>query len=140
MKDSTDGVLGHWIDGAKWLPPGATRQPVFNPSLGSVTRHVALGGSGEVDRAVAVALGAQRAWVATPLVRRARVLARFASLLDTRKTELARIISAEHGKTVSDAEGDVTRGLEVVVITLIGPSRDFPLCRSETRRPRSLCQ
>ncbi len=45
---------------------------------------------------------------------RARVLARFASLLDTRKTELARIISAEHGKTVSDAEGDVTRGLEVV--------------------------
>lgn len=88
MKQNSDVVLGHWIDGAEWLAPGSASQPVLNPNLGSVARHVALGGSSEVDRAVTVAHGAQKAWAAIPVVRRARVLARFASLLDARKTEL----------------------------------------------------
>jgi malonate-semialdehyde dehydrogenase (acetylating) / methylmalonate-semialdehyde dehydrogenase len=109
-----DSTVGHWVNGAVWSPDGAHRLPVYNPTLGAVARHVVAATRADVDHAVTAAAAAQKAWAATPALRRARVLAHFAALLHTRRAELASTISAEHGKTLSDAEGEVVRGLEVV--------------------------
>src|SRR5580658_5401791 len=103
----------HWIEGHA-LPGLGRSSPVYNPSLGRVVREVAFATSAEIDRAVS---GAQRAYAdwsrQTPLSR-ARVLFRFKELLDRDARRLARAISEEHGKTLDDALGEVTRGIEVV--------------------------
>jgi malonate-semialdehyde dehydrogenase (acetylating) / methylmalonate-semialdehyde dehydrogenase len=103
----------HWI-GGKPHAGGSTRLPVYNPATGAVTREVTLGGTAEVAAAVAAAQGAWRGWADTPPVRRARVLARFLALLEQHRDELAALITSEHGKVFSDAQGEVTRGIEVV--------------------------
>jgi len=105
--------IPHWIAG-KALSGAGPRAPVFNPSLGSRAREVALATPDEVDLAVRAAAGAYDSWSRTSAARRARVLFAFRQLLDTHKSELARIISQEHGKTLSDADGEVIRGIEVV--------------------------
>jgi malonate-semialdehyde dehydrogenase (acetylating)/methylmalonate-semialdehyde dehydrogenase len=102
-----------WINGRLVSGPGA-RLPVFNPATGAVARHVALASADEVRSAVASAQAAWPAWADTPPVRRARVLARFCELLNEERDALAALITAEHGKVFSDAQGEVTRGIEIV--------------------------
>jgi malonate-semialdehyde dehydrogenase (acetylating) / methylmalonate-semialdehyde dehydrogenase len=106
--------VGHWIDGRVAYSAAPRLAPVFNPSKGQIAGHVSLGGADDVGQAVASARSAFSGWSRTPALQRARVLARFAALLTARKLDLARLISTEHGKILSDAEGEVTRGLEVV--------------------------
>ena len=110
---ATPELVPHWIGGAPLTGSGA-RLPVFNPATGAVTREVILAGAAEVDAAVASAQAAWRAWADTPPVRRARVLARFLALLNEQRDALAALITSEHGKVFADAQGEVTRGIEIV--------------------------
>jgi malonate-semialdehyde dehydrogenase (acetylating)/methylmalonate-semialdehyde dehydrogenase len=106
-------LVPHWVGGQAVAGAG-TRLAVFNPASGAVTREIALAGAAEVNAAVASAQGAWRSWAETPPVRRARVLARFLALLNERRDALAALITNEHGKVFSDAQGEVTRGIEIV--------------------------
>jgi len=106
--------ITHWIDGK---PFGGTTErwgEVFDPATGQVSGHVDLADAATVDLAVASASSAARAWGGSSLSTRTRVLFAFRQLLDERKDEVAALITAEHGKVLSDAVGEVTRGLEVV--------------------------
>ncbi|MDF5756279.1 CoA-acylating methylmalonate-semialdehyde dehydrogenase [Spongiactinospora sp. TRM90649] len=107
------GVLGHWINGAE--VPGASGRTadVYDPATGKVARQVALAGPADVERAVSAAVAAFPGWRDTALSRRTRILFEFRDLLDEAGDELAQIITAEHGKVISDARGEVARGLEV---------------------------
>ena len=96
-----EGTSGRWGD-------------VFNPATGERSRRVAFANKGEVDRAVRAAAAAFPGWAATPPLTRARVLFKFRELLERDGDALARLITEEHGKVLSDAKGEVTRGLEVV--------------------------
>jgi malonate-semialdehyde dehydrogenase (acetylating) / methylmalonate-semialdehyde dehydrogenase len=106
-------TIGHWIDG-KPVAGGGRRTPVYNPSLGRVAREVSLATKVEIDRAVVSAARAFPDWSRQSALRRARVLFRFKELLDRDAKRIARVISEEHGKTIDDALGEVTRGIEVV--------------------------
>jgi malonate-semialdehyde dehydrogenase (acetylating)/methylmalonate-semialdehyde dehydrogenase len=106
-------TICHWIDGKPVAGSGRTA-PVYNPSLGRVARTVSLATKTEVDRAVASAARAFPDWSRQSALRRARVLFRFKELLDRDAKRIARVISEEHGKTIDDALGEVTRGIEVV--------------------------
>src|SRR6185437_4007020 len=106
--------IGHFIGGRAAAGESGRFADVFNPALGEVSGRVALAGPAEIDRAVEAAAAAWPAWAATPPLRRARVMFRFKELLERDRKELARIITSEHGKVLSDAEGEVQRGLEVV--------------------------
>jgi len=106
-------TLGHFIDG-KSVPGSGASAPITDPSTGKVTKQVALGSAADVDKAVAAAARAFPAWAATPVPRRAAVLFRFKELIEKHADELARLITSEHGKVLSDARGSLQRGLEVV--------------------------
>ncbi|MGF1477633.1 MAG: CoA-acylating methylmalonate-semialdehyde dehydrogenase [Geminicoccaceae bacterium] len=107
-------VIGHWIDGKKVAGDGGRTADVFNPAIGEVASQVALASGADVDRAVQAAKAALPGWAATPPVRRARVLFRLKTLIEEHMDELAGLVTAEHGKTIEDAKGSITRGLEVV--------------------------
>ena len=107
-------LVNHYINGQVVATTPERTAPVFNPALGRPVKSVALASPAELDAAVQVARQAQRAWGRTPALTRSRVLFRFKELLVKHSRQLAEIISAEHGKTVADAEGEVTRGMEVV--------------------------
>jgi len=104
----------HWIGGKSIAGNSGRAGDVFNPSLGLVAARVALASESEVDAAVRAARPAFADWSATPSLKRARVLFRFKDIVEARRSDLARVIAAEHGKLVSDAAGEVTRGIEVV--------------------------
>jgi malonate-semialdehyde dehydrogenase (acetylating) / methylmalonate-semialdehyde dehydrogenase len=109
--------VGHWIGGRSVGPAtaGSRRsQAVWNPATGAVARQVLLADEADVNAAVAAAAAAQPAWGDSPPIRRARVLQQFASLLRQHQDALAALITAEHGKTFSDAQGEVQRGLDIV--------------------------
>ncbi len=106
-------LVTHWI-GGRAVPGGGARLPVFNPATGAVAREVALATSADVAAAVESARAALPGWSQTPPVRRARVLAAFLALLNEHRDALATLITAEHGKVFSDAQGEVTRGIEIV--------------------------
>ncbi len=108
------GEIGHFIGGRPVAGESGRFADVFNPASGEVSGRVALAGAAEIDRAVAAAAAAWPAWAATPPLRRARVMFRFKELLERGRRELAAIVTAEHGKVLSDADGEVQRGLEVV--------------------------
>src|SRR5277367_4948627 len=107
-------IVGHFIGGH--AVPGTSGRfgDVYNPATGAITRQVAMATAEEVSRAVATAKAAFPGWAATPPHIRARVLFRFRDLVEQNTDRLAAIINAEHGKVISDARGEVTRGLEVV--------------------------
>jgi malonate-semialdehyde dehydrogenase (acetylating)/methylmalonate-semialdehyde dehydrogenase len=107
-------VVQHWIDGKRWDGAPSRTADVFDPATGAVARQVALAGPAELDAAVDGAARAAWEWSETSLGKRVAILFAFRELLEARKTELARIISAEHGKVVSDALGEIARGQEVV--------------------------
>lgn len=92
----------------------AAASPVFNPATGEQTATVASGGKAEIEAAVAAALAAFPAWAATTPARRAKVMYEMRRLLIARGNDLAKLISAEHGKIHADALGEVARGQEVV--------------------------
>jgi malonate-semialdehyde dehydrogenase (acetylating) / methylmalonate-semialdehyde dehydrogenase len=106
--------IGHWIGGR--VVPGASGRegPVFNPALGEQTAVVDLASAGEVDAAVASAREAHPGWRATSLAKRAEVLFNLRELVDGNRKEVAALVTAEHGKVLGDAEGEVARGLENV--------------------------
>jgi malonate-semialdehyde dehydrogenase (acetylating)/methylmalonate-semialdehyde dehydrogenase len=106
--------INHWIGGA--LVPGTSGRtgPVFNPATGRQTGAVDFASVEEVDRAVAAAKGAFPAWRAVSLSRRQELMFRIRQLVSERREEIARFLTAEHGKVLSDALGEVQRGLEVV--------------------------
>ena len=104
----------HWIAGRPQPGQGDATQPVFNPATGAVARRVRLAVAADVDAAVAAARAAQPAWGDTPPIRRARVMNKFLALMNAHRDELAAIITAEHGKVFSDAQGEVTRGIDIV--------------------------
>ncbi|MGZ5715493.1 MAG: aldehyde dehydrogenase family protein, partial [Caldimonas sp.] len=106
--------IGHFVDGRRVAGGSGRRQPVYNPATGAVARHVALASAGEVDAAVASAKAAFPAWADTPPLRRARVLNAFLGLLNQHRDTLAAMITSEHGKVFSDAQGEVTRGIDIV--------------------------
>ncbi|HEY7904081.1 MAG TPA: CoA-acylating methylmalonate-semialdehyde dehydrogenase [Casimicrobiaceae bacterium] len=103
-----------WIGGRATAALTKRYGEVTNPATGEVLRHVPLGNAADVDAAVKAAAAALPAWRAWPALRRARVLMKFRDLMDSHKKELAKIVTAEHGKTLADAEGSITRGIEVV--------------------------
>lgn len=107
-------LIEQWIGGAPCSARGSRRAPVFNPASGEQTGEVVFATPAEVDEAVKQAVGAARGWRETPLARRAEVLFRFRELLNAHTDELAAVITAEQGKVISDARGEITRGLESV--------------------------
>ena len=106
--------VGHFVNGRAVASQSGRRQPVYNPATGAVARQVALGSADEVGAAVAAAVAAFAAWADTPPLRRARVMQRFLELLLQHRDTLAAMITAEHGKVFTDAQGEVTRGIDVV--------------------------
>lgn len=106
--------ISHWIDGRESAGTSGRTAPVFNPATGAQTGEVDLASASEVDAAVARAAEAARSWRQASLSRRSAVLFAFRELLHQRSDELAAIITAEHGKVLSDAAGEIARGLENV--------------------------
>ncbi|MGX1792614.1 CoA-acylating methylmalonate-semialdehyde dehydrogenase [Microbacterium sp. NPDC055312] len=106
-------TIRHYIDGAE---TGATDRtlPVYNPATGEAHRRVAAAGVHEVEQAIASAKVAQPAWRASSLIKRADVFFRLRQILAERTDELAAIVTSEHGKVLSDAAGEVSRGIENV--------------------------
>ncbi|MEU4705791.1 CoA-acylating methylmalonate-semialdehyde dehydrogenase [Nocardia salmonicida] len=106
--------IGHWIDGKSVSGTSETTAPVTNPATGVVTGELALANVADTRAAIDAATVAFASWRDASLTRRTQVLFRFRELLAERRTELAAVITAEHGKVAADALGEVTRGLEVV--------------------------
>jgi malonate-semialdehyde dehydrogenase (acetylating) / methylmalonate-semialdehyde dehydrogenase len=106
--------IGHYIGGKRVAGTSGRSGEVFNPATGAQTGRVAFAAAAEVDAAVAAAAAAFPAWSDLPPSRRATIMFRFRELLLRDADRLARTITAEHGKTFSDAQGELARGLEVV--------------------------
>ncbi|HVI98017.1 MAG TPA: CoA-acylating methylmalonate-semialdehyde dehydrogenase [Sphingomonas sp.] len=106
--------IGFFVNGAALNPTQPRYKDVYDPSTGKVQARVTLGNAGDLEAAVASARAAQPAWAALNPQRRARVLFNFKAVIEANKDELAHLLSSEHGKVVSDAHGDVQRGLDVV--------------------------
>ncbi|CAD5141529.1 Putative 3-oxopropanoate dehydrogenase [Microbacterium sp. Nx66] len=106
-------TVRHLINGTE-TAAAARRGPVFDPATGAVTKEVAFASAAEVDAAVAAAAAALPAWRETSLIKRADVFFRLRQLLTERTDELAAIVTSEHGKVLSDAAGEVSRGIENV--------------------------
>ncbi|MFE8646183.1 CoA-acylating methylmalonate-semialdehyde dehydrogenase [Sphingomonas sp. NCPPB 2930] len=106
--------IAHYIHGQPFTGAGSRTQAVFNPALGTEARQVRLAAQEDVDAAVASAKKAFPAWSDTPPIRRARVMNRFLALVNEHKDALAAIITAEHGKVFSDAQGEVMRGIDII--------------------------
>jgi malonate-semialdehyde dehydrogenase (acetylating)/methylmalonate-semialdehyde dehydrogenase len=110
--DSADVV--NFINGQLQGTDSGRKQDVFNPSTGKVARQVVLSSVNDVNAAVAAAKAAAPKWADTPPVRRARIMNRFLQLITQHTDELAAMITAEHGKVFTDAQGEVARGIDIV--------------------------
>jgi malonate-semialdehyde dehydrogenase (acetylating) / methylmalonate-semialdehyde dehydrogenase len=111
---SSPASIAHHVNGRAYPGFSSRNQPVFNPATGAVSGKVALASASDVDAAVASAQAAFPAWSDLPPLRRARVMFRFLGLLNDNKDKLAHIITAEHGKVFTDAQGEVARGIDIV--------------------------
>ncbi len=107
-------TIPHWINNAPFEGPSGATAPVTNPATGVVTGEVSLGSVADAQAVIDAAAAAFPAWRDTSLAKRTQVLFAFRELLNERKGELAAIITSEHGKVLSDALGEVSRGQEVV--------------------------
>jgi malonate-semialdehyde dehydrogenase (acetylating)/methylmalonate-semialdehyde dehydrogenase len=103
-----------WVNGRKEAATSRRAGEVTNPATGAVTRRVPFCNRADIDTAVAAAHAAYPKWRDTPPLRRARILMRYRELLEANREALARLVTDEHGKTLSDAAGSVQRGIEVV--------------------------
>ncbi|MEV6926103.1 CoA-acylating methylmalonate-semialdehyde dehydrogenase [Dactylosporangium sp. NPDC051485] len=104
--------IKHWLDGQAVSGTSGRQLPVWDPATGEQQAYVVAATAAETDAAVASALAAYPAWRAASLSRRAEVMFRFRELVDANRKEIASLVSAEHGKTVADAGGELARGLE----------------------------
>src|SRR2546423_14507613 len=104
--------ISHWIDGKPWAGEPARSGDVFDPATGELSGRVDFASQSEVDEAVSAASQAFSTWRQSSLAARSNVLFAFRSLLNARKGGLAEIITAEHGKVLDDAAGEIQRGLE----------------------------
>ncbi len=107
-------VVNHWINGKEHVSTSGRTAPVYDPALGIETKRVALANQTEIDLAIKVAKDAFPEWRDASLAKRQQIIFNFRELLNARKGELAEIITSEHGKVLSDALGEITRGQEVV--------------------------
>jgi malonate-semialdehyde dehydrogenase (acetylating) / methylmalonate-semialdehyde dehydrogenase len=107
-------IIGHYINGQHMAGNSGRWGDVYNPATGAVQAKLSYASATEVEAAISAAAQAFPAWSATPALKRARILFKFKALLDEHANALAQAISLEHGKTISDARGEVTRGIEVV--------------------------
>ena len=114
--------LTHYVNGAHVAGTSGRFADVYNPATGEVQAQVPLATKDEMDAIIAKAAAAQPAWAATNPQRRARVMMKFADLINEHMDELAELVSREHGKTLPDARGDVQRGLEVVEVCMGAPN------------------
>jgi malonate-semialdehyde dehydrogenase (acetylating)/methylmalonate-semialdehyde dehydrogenase len=121
MTESKLPTIHHWINGLSSPSQGGRLGPVFDPALGAQTKLVDLADDRDIEAAVAAARSAFPAWRDTSMAKRQQVIFRFRELLNERKTELADIVTAEHGKVLSDAAGEIARGLEVVELATAFP-------------------
>ena len=110
----TSNAIGHYIGGKAVAGTSGRSQNVFNPATGAVTGSVALANAAEVNAAVAAAQAAFQGWADTPPIRRARVMFKYLELVNAHRDELAHAITAEHGKVFTDAQGEVTRGIDII--------------------------
>jgi malonate-semialdehyde dehydrogenase (acetylating) / methylmalonate-semialdehyde dehydrogenase len=107
-------LIGHWIGGEAVRGASGRRGPVYNPATGEQTGEVDFASAEEVDRAVAAAKAAFPEWRRWSLSKRADLMFRIYQLVDEHREDLARLLTAEHGKVLSDAMGEVQRGIEVL--------------------------
>ena len=107
-------TIGHWIGGASVAGESGRTGPVYNPATGEQTGEVAFASVEEIDRAVATAADAHTTWRHFSLSKRAELFFRIYQLFDEHRDDLARLLTAEHGKVLSDAHGEVQRGIEVI--------------------------
>ncbi len=113
-RDTDVARITHWIDGKAVAGTSGRTGPVYNPATGARAAEVDLASVEEVDRAVQAARKAFPAWRSTSLSKRSEIYFRIRKLLDEHRDDLARLLTAEHGKVLSDAHGEVARGLEVI--------------------------
>ena len=106
--------ITHWYAGQAQRGTGTRTQTVWNPTTGAAARQVLLASADDVHAAVAAAKAAQPAWGDTPPIRRARVMNNFLALMNQHRDTLAAMITAEHGKVFTDAQGEVMRGIDIV--------------------------
>jgi len=107
-------IIHHYINGQAVEGKSGRLGDIYNPAIGEVVRQVSLASAAETRGAVEAAKAAFPAWAATPPLRRARVMFRLKQLLEQNLADLGPIVTEEHGKTVDDAKGSITRGIEVV--------------------------
>ena len=106
-------TVGHWIDNKEVPSTSGRTAPVYDPALGVETKRVALANAAEINAAIASAKKAFPGWSKTSLAGRQQIVFKFRELLNAKKGELAEIITSEHGKVLSDALGEITRGQEL---------------------------
>ena len=106
--------ITHWVDGARSAGTSDLWADVTNPATGEVSGRVALASTADAEVAIASAKRAAASWANTSLARRTQILFAFRELLNSRKDELAHLITAEHGKVFTDAQGEVSRGIDIV--------------------------
>jgi malonate-semialdehyde dehydrogenase (acetylating) / methylmalonate-semialdehyde dehydrogenase len=114
MTTTTTQTIGHWADGKPFAGTSEATAPVTNPATGAVTGQVALASVEDARHVIDAAEAAFPAWRDTSLAKRGAIMFTFRELLNARKQEMAGIITAEHGKVLSDALGEITRGQEIV--------------------------
>ncbi|WOH50095.1 CoA-acylating methylmalonate-semialdehyde dehydrogenase [Bradyrhizobium sp. sBnM-33] len=107
-------TISNFINGELMASKSGRTSPVFNPATGEQSATLGLASATDVKAAIEAARRAFPAWAASPSLRRARILNRFLRILEDRIDELAQVITSEHGKVLSDARGEIQRGMEVV--------------------------
>ena len=107
-------IVNHWINGTEVVSTSGRTSPVYDPALGVETKRCALANQSEINAAIKAAKDALPEWRDASLAKRQSVIFAFRELLNSRKAELAEIITSEHGKVLSDVLGEITRGQEVV--------------------------
>ena len=113
--------IGHFINGKNKIGVSGKTSKVYNPATGEVQAEVALASKKEIDLVIADSKKAQPQWAQTNPQKRARILMKFIELINRDMHKLATALSAEHGKTLADAKGDITRGLEVAEFCIGAP-------------------
>ncbi|MCU1405931.1 MAG: methylmalonate-semialdehyde dehydrogenase (CoA acylating), partial [Glaciihabitans sp.] len=114
MSNESLPIVQHYVGGTTVVSTSGRTSPVYDPALGVQTKSVALADQAEIDVAVASAQAAFPKWRDLSITKRQQIIFNFRELLNARKGELAEILTSEHGKVLSDALGEITRGLEVV--------------------------
>ena len=106
-------LINHWVDGRSLTAASGRTGPVFNPATGEQTAEVAMAAPSDVDIAVRSAREAFETWRYSSLTQRQNIMFAFRELVAAQKLDFAKLLTAEHGKTIDDALGEVQRGLEV---------------------------